>query len=138
AIENIRGKIADLRALGFDKPEKMITSSPPILGLAIENIRGKIADLRALGFDKPEKMITSSPAIVSFSRERLALVCRIVLRLEDAGALKFSQLMMKRRAVLDEIDAAELKTWAAVREVLKRGAKERVVPHCPAKIEVAP
>src|SRR5436190_51164 len=46
AIDNIRGKIADLHQLGFADPVKMITSSTPILGLAIDNIRAKIADLR--------------------------------------------------------------------------------------------
>ena len=50
AIDNIHGKIADLRAIGFVDPMKMIMSSPAILGLAIYNIRGKIADLRELGF----------------------------------------------------------------------------------------
>ena len=34
AMENIRGKIADLRELGFDNPVMMITSLPAILGYA--------------------------------------------------------------------------------------------------------
>ncbi|NWG25527.1 MAG: hypothetical protein HXY30_14125, partial [Pseudorhodoplanes sp.] len=62
-IDNIRGKISDLQALGFADPVKMITSLPAILGYAIDNIRGKISDLQALGFADPVKMITSSPAI---------------------------------------------------------------------------
>ncbi len=41
AIDNIRGKLADLKSLGFADPVKMITSSPPILGLAIDNITGE-------------------------------------------------------------------------------------------------
>ena len=49
-IDNIRGRIADLRELGFSDPIKMVTSNPAILGLAINNIRGRIADLRELGF----------------------------------------------------------------------------------------
>src|SRR5262245_18625138 len=41
-IDNIRGRIADLRELGFSDPVQMITSGPTILGLAIDNIRGRI------------------------------------------------------------------------------------------------
>jgi hypothetical protein len=38
AIDNIRGKLADLRELGFADPVKMITSSPAILGYARERV----------------------------------------------------------------------------------------------------
>src|SRR5262245_55703949 len=71
AIENVRGKIADLHDLGFADPVKMITSFPAILDLAIKNIRGKIADLRELGFADPVKMITSFPAIIALAIENL-------------------------------------------------------------------
>ena len=67
AIDNIRGKIADLHELGFADPVKMITSNPAILGHGIDNIRGKIADLRELGFADPVKMITSSPSILGYA-----------------------------------------------------------------------
>ena len=101
-----------------------------ILGYAIDNIRTKIADLRELGFADPVKMITSSPAILSISRERLALVCRIVLRLEDGTDKKISQLIMKRRALLDAIDVAKARTWAEVRAMLiaPPGAEEKPTP----------
>jgi hypothetical protein len=36
AIDNIRGKISDLRELGFADPVKMITSSPSLLGYSRE------------------------------------------------------------------------------------------------------
>ena len=48
-IDNIRGRITDLRELGFNDPVKMVTSSPTILGLAIDNIRGRIAELTQVG-----------------------------------------------------------------------------------------
>lgn len=35
-------------------------------------------------------------------------------RLDDGTEKKLSQLVMKRRALLDAIDAAELRTWAEV------------------------
>jgi hypothetical protein len=38
AIDTLRGKIANLRALGFADPVKMITSIPAILPYAIDNI----------------------------------------------------------------------------------------------------
>ena len=41
AMGSIRGKITNLRELGFCDPVKMITSFPTILGLSIENIRSK-------------------------------------------------------------------------------------------------
>jgi hypothetical protein len=66
-MDNIQGKIADLRTLGFADPVKLITSLPAIMGLAIDNMRGKIADLRVLGFADPVKMITSSPAILGYA-----------------------------------------------------------------------
>ncbi len=66
-IQIVVEKIADLKALGFTNPEKMITSSPVILALAIDNIKQKIADLKALSFTNPEKMITSSPSILGYS-----------------------------------------------------------------------
>jgi hypothetical protein len=37
-MENIRGRIADLRKLGFADPVKMITSNPVILGYARDRI----------------------------------------------------------------------------------------------------
>ena len=84
SIDNIRGKLADLRALGFADPVKMITSSPAILGYAIDNIRGKLADLRALGFADPVKMITSSPAILGYA------IDNIRGKLADLRALGFA------------------------------------------------
>src|SRR5207253_1280463 len=84
AMENIRGKLSDLRALGFADPVKMVTSNPSILGLAMENIRGKLSDLRALGFADPVKMITSIPTILGYSIENIRG------RLSDLRALGFA------------------------------------------------
>jgi hypothetical protein len=69
--ERAAERIADLKALGFADPVKMITSLPAILGLAIDNIRGKIADLKALGFADPVKMITSLPAILGYAIDNI-------------------------------------------------------------------
>jgi hypothetical protein len=38
AMDNIRGRIADLRELGFNDPVKMVTSRPAILGYARERV----------------------------------------------------------------------------------------------------
>jgi hypothetical protein len=73
AIDSIRGKIVELRELGFADPVKMITSSPAMLGLAINNIRSKIADLRELGFADPVKLITSNPAIVGLAIDSIRI-----------------------------------------------------------------
>jgi hypothetical protein len=71
AIDNIRGKIASLRELGFADPVKMITSLPAILGYAMDNIRGRIADLRELGFADPIKMITYFPSILGLAIDNI-------------------------------------------------------------------
>jgi hypothetical protein len=76
AIDNIRGKIANLRELGFTDPVKMITSSPAILELAIDNIRGKIAELRELGFGDTVKMVTPSPAILRYAKRLIKSAAR--------------------------------------------------------------
>ena len=55
AIDNIRGKIASLRELGFADPVKMVTSLPAILGYAMDNIRGRIADLRETWLRRPRQ-----------------------------------------------------------------------------------
>jgi hypothetical protein len=57
AIENIRGKIADLRELGFADPVKMITSLPAILGYARERLLlcGRI--VMRLDDDNPDGML---------------------------------------------------------------------------------
>ena len=71
AIDNIRGRVVDLRELGFSDPVKMVTSNPAILGLAINNIRGRVVDLRELGFSDPVKMITSFPTILGLAIENI-------------------------------------------------------------------
>jgi hypothetical protein len=119
AIDNIRGKIADLRELGFADPGKMITSSPTILGLAIDNIRGRVADLRALGFADPVKMITSRPAILGYARERLFLCDKFIKDLDGGGTDEmFRQLIEQPRAVIDAVEAARPRTWSEVRAVM--------------------
>jgi hypothetical protein len=123
AIDNIRGKIADLSALGFADPVKMITSSPAILGLAIDNIRGKIADLSALGFADPVKMITSSPVLLSYSLERIRLCAAIINRLDDRRDTMLMQLISKRRAVIDAVHAADCRSWAEVRIEIARAKR---------------
>ena len=71
AMDNIRGRIADLRELGFADPIRMITYFPSILGLAIDNIRGRIADLRELGFSDPVKMVTLNPTILGLAIDNI-------------------------------------------------------------------
>ena len=124
-IENIRGRIADLRELGFSDPVKMVTLSPTILGLAIDNIRRRIADLRELGFDDPVKMVTSRPAILGYARERVLLCGRIVMRLEERTDNMLGRLIKELRAVIDAVATAQPRTWADVHAVIvvaKRGA----------------
>ena len=71
AMDNIRGRITDLRELGFVDPVRMITYFPTILGLGIDNIRGRITDLRELGFNDPVKMVTSSPTILGLAIDNI-------------------------------------------------------------------
>jgi hypothetical protein len=128
SIDNIRGKIADLRELGFADPVKMITSLPVILGYAIYNIRGRIADLHELGFADPVKMITSSPAILGYARERLLTCGRIVMGLDDDRADQmFAQLIKQPRAVIDAVAIAQPRTWSDVQTIIvatkRRAAK---------------
>ena len=52
-MDNIRGKIANLRELDFSNPVKMVTSFPTILGLTTENIGSKIVELRELVLPTP-------------------------------------------------------------------------------------
>ena len=124
-IENIRGRIDDLRELGFRDPVKMIASFPPTLGLAIDNIRDKIANLRELGFNDPVKMVTLRPAILGYSRERLQLCGRIVMRLEERTDSMLGRLIKESRAVIDAVAVAQPRTWSDVRAIIvmaKRGA----------------
>ena len=71
ALDNIHGRMADLRRLGFADPVKMIAYFPTILGLGIDNIRGRIDDLRELGVADPVKMITSSPTILGLAMDNI-------------------------------------------------------------------
>jgi hypothetical protein len=118
APADIDRKLSDLRALGFADPVKMVTSSPPILGLAIENIRGKLSNLRALGFADPVKMVTSLPTILGYARERLLLCRRIVMHLDDAEPGMLANLINKRRKVIDAVAAAEPRNWSEVRAII--------------------
>jgi len=68
---NYDDKITGLTARGFENPQKMITSSPSILGLSFDNIDEKIAGLTTRGFKNPQKMITSSPSILSYSFDKI-------------------------------------------------------------------
>ena len=123
---NIRGKIADLRELGFADPVKMITSNPAILILAMDTVRGKIADLRELRFADPVKMITSNPAILSYARERLLICGGIVMGFDDDRVDRMlAQLIKQPRAVIDAVALARPRTCSDLRAIIvaaKRGA----------------
>ena len=70
AIDNIRGKLDDLKALGFENPVKMITSSPAILGYAPARVRlvgGIVASLT----DRNDTMFSR---LISKRRELLEVV----------------------------------------------------------------
>ena len=45
-VENIRGKIEELKKFGFENPIKMITSSPTILSQNGESVCQKVEDVR--------------------------------------------------------------------------------------------
>jgi hypothetical protein len=125
AMDNIRGRIADLYELGFADPVRMMASSPTILGLAIDNIRRRVADLRELGFNDPVKMVTSRPAILGYGRERVLLCGRIVMRLQERTDTMFGRLIKESRAVIDAVAIAQPRTWSDVHAVIvvaKRGA----------------
>jgi hypothetical protein len=119
-LDNIRGRITDLRELGFADPVKMVTLNPTILGLAIDNIRRRIADLRELGFNDPVKMVSSRPAILVYARERVLLCGRIVMCLEERTDNMLGRLIKESRAVIDAV-AVDLRlskaVWAALAAV---------------------
>lgn len=64
-------KIAGLLARGFTNPQKMITSSPTILGHSFDNIDAKIEGLRERGFSNPQKMIVSLHSILGLSFDNI-------------------------------------------------------------------
>ena len=113
-IDNIRGRIDDLRELGVADPVKMITSSPTILGLAMDNIRGKITDLRELGFSDPVRMVTS-PRSWAMRESRILLCGRIVMCLEERNDDMLGRLIEEWRAVIDEVAVAQPRTWSDAR-----------------------
>ena len=119
SIEAMRGKIADLRTLGFADPVKMITSLPAILGLAIDNIRGKIADLRTLGFADPVKMITSSPAILGCSADRVRRAAGIALRFTIIKPYMLGTLCRKRLSILIALEAAQPGSWKEASVIIR-------------------
>jgi hypothetical protein len=124
AIDNIRGKIANLRELGFADPVKMVTSSPAILTYANNTVRGKVTDLSELGCADPVRMITSDPMIVGYARERLLLCGRIVMRLHDGNPDQMlAWLIKKPRALIDAVDAAHPRTWAEIRTIISAAKK---------------
>jgi len=128
AMDNIRGRIADLREIGVADPVRMITYFPTILGLAIGNIRGRIADLRELGFNDPVKMVTSRPAILGYARERVFICGRIVMRLEERTDNMLGRLIKESRAVIDAVAVAQPRTWTDVHAIVvaKRDLRRRV------------
>ena len=104
---------------------KIVTLNPTILGLAIDNIRGRIADLRELGFDDPVKMVSSHPAILVYSRERVLLCGRVIMRLEERTDSMLGRLIKESRAVIDAVAVAQPRTWSDAHAIIvmaKRGA----------------
>ena len=72
ALDNIEGKIAALRALGFADPVKMITSSPAILGYAPERI--DVVGTIVMGLDDPRpaqfnRLISKPRKVIEFVAE---------------------------------------------------------------------
>jgi hypothetical protein len=60
-LKNIDRKLTALRERGFSDPQKLVESSPPILGYAIENIDAKLQHLAERGFVNPRRMVESFP-----------------------------------------------------------------------------
>jgi mTERF len=126
AIDSIRGKLDDLKSLGFDNPVKMITSQPAILGYAIDSIRGKLDDLKSLGFDNPVKMITSSPAILGLAIERIRITAAVIAKLDDGAENRFVQLVKMRRSIIDAAASADCRCWADVRAIIYAAAPAKL------------
>jgi hypothetical protein len=124
-IDNIRGKICDLRALGFLDPVQMIATSPPILGYSIERIRTKLSDLRTLGFCDPVAMVARFPPILGYGRERMLQCGRVVMRLHDSEPRMFVMLINKRREIIDAVAAAEPQSWSDVCAIINSNQRKR-------------
>lgn len=78
-------RAVQLRAIGFETPEKLITASPSILLLDIEaNVATKVLDLRRIGFADPIRLVEGNPNILGMSVD-----ANIVPKLEALRALRF-------------------------------------------------
>ena len=94
AIDNIRGKLEDLRALGFENPVKMITSLPAILGYAIDNIRGKLDYAGHFGIDG-RGIVERFPPLLGYNLDRIRLCVRLSLPLIDPWEMSLSFLITR-------------------------------------------
>jgi hypothetical protein len=63
-------------------------------------------------------MVTSRPAILGYSRERLLLCGRIVMRLKERTDSMLGRLIKESRAVIDAVAVAQPRTWSDVHAVI--------------------
>jgi len=83
SIDNIKGKIKDLKELGFENPTKMIVSLPPILGYSIDNIKGKLKYYRHLVYFLAPSLdaniiMERYPIGIGLAPKRISLAMRIL------------------------------------------------------------
>ena len=83
---------------GFTNPNKMVESSPAILGYAFENIDAKLQGLRERGFTNPNKMVESLPAILGLAFENIDRRLRLYSRLISLYNLPFSPTELMEKA----------------------------------------
>ena len=97
----VEAHLMGLRERGFGNPNKMVESSPAILGLAFENIDAKLAGLRERGFGNPNKMVESSPAILGLAFENIDRRIRLFSKLNHLYELSFkpTELMEQESAL---------------------------------------
>ncbi len=133
-VENIDAKIAGLTERGFPNPQKMIASSPAILGYAFENIDAKIALINRLS--SHYTLEVSAPALMQQENalfcskiDKLWVLARIARDVGGPSILSSSSLRKLLYANLECVVIAqyeiEQKTFTAlmhrVREMKARG-----------------
>ncbi len=88
-VEVVQDHLHGLTQRGFKNPNKMIESSPAILGYAFENIDAKLAGLTQRGFKNPNKMIESLPAILGLAFENIDRKLNMIRKIFSSYKLPF-------------------------------------------------
>lgn len=126
-------RFEDLKARGFDNPQKMITSAPPILGLSIDNIDQKLEILKKLQsqFDlplKPQEIIEKNLPILGTKIDKIWTLIRVLATYtERADKVDFSLINKLLFSKLDYVVLADV-------ELTEEG-QEKTLPNLWSKVK---